>query len=545
MPSVTLNKKVVQKLAGTKLSDDELKERIPMLGTDLEGIEGDDINVEIFPDRPDMLSEQGFARAFSSFLGNKTGLQEYKITKGTHKVIIDKSVQKVRPYTSCAIIRNLKLDDEKIREIIQIQEKLHVTYCRNRKKAAIGIYPIEKITFPITYFAADPKTITFQPLEFPKEITALQVLSKHPTGRDFASLLEGYDKFPFFKDANDNILSMPPVINSHNVGKVTEETTDVFIECSGFDYKVLEICINMLVTAFADMGGKIESMELEYADKKIVSPTLEPEKMNLDCQYINKRLGLELTDKEIITQLEKMGFGYEKKSNQVLIPSYRADVLHPVDLAEDVAIAYGYENFEETIPKVATVAQESKIEILKRKIATLLIGLKIQELYTYTISSSELHTISKVQEPIMLANSLSEEYDCLRSSMVVSLLEALKQNRNNEYPQMIFDQGIICSKDSNTETGIKETQKLAVALCEDGIDFTRIKQVLDYICTNLEVSYEIKPCDNNTFIPGRVGSIIINGNDVGVIGELHPEVLTNTGLEYPVAFFELTISALL
>ncbi len=145
MPSVTLNKKVFEKLVGKKLDIEKLKDRISYLGTDLEGIEGDEINVEIFPSRPDMLSEQGFARAFSSFIGEKTGLRKYEVKDSGEKVIIDKSVAKVRPYTACAIVRNLKFDDENIREIIQIQEKLHITFCRNRKKAAIGIYPSEKV----------------------------------------------------------------------------------------------------------------------------------------------------------------------------------------------------------------------------------------------------------------------------------------------------------------------------------------------------------------------------------------------------------------
>jgi len=249
MPTITLNKKVFEILVGKKLPLKELKDRISMLGTDLEEIEGNDINVEIFPNRPDLLSEQGFARAFSSFMGIKTGLREYDVKKSNYEVIVDKSVSKVRPFTAVAIVKNIRFDDEKIKEIIQIQEKLHVTYGRNRKKCAIGVYPLEKITFPVRFIAKKPTEIRFRPLEFPREITGLQILSQHPTGRDYAHLLEGLDKFPIFIDANDKILSMPPIINSHDVGKISDNTQDVFIECSGFDYKVLALCLNMIVTA--------------------------------------------------------------------------------------------------------------------------------------------------------------------------------------------------------------------------------------------------------------------------------------------------------
>jgi phenylalanyl-tRNA synthetase beta chain len=546
MPTVTLSKKVFEKLVGEKLDLDKLKDRISMLGTDLESIEGDEINVEIFPNRPDMLSEQGFARAFSSFIGSKTGLKKYNIEKSGEKIIINKSLKDVRPYTSCAIVKNIKFDDEKIREIIQIQEKLHISYGRNRKKVAIGIYPMEKISFPVTFFAEDPTKIKFQPLEFPKEITALQILSQHPTGRDYGHLLEGLDKFPFFKDNKNKILSLPPIINSHDVGKITEDTTEVFIECSGFDYNVLSKCLNMIVTTLADMGGKIYSLELNYPDKTIISPDLSPEEMQLDVDYINKRLGLKLNEKEMISLLNKMGFGYNTSQNKVLVPAYRADILHQVDLAEDIAIAYGYENFQESIPKVATVGQESKIEIFKRIISNILIGLKLTEVYTYSLSSDEIMSKKTyAQKPIMLANALSEEYNVLRSSMIASLLDVFSKNRHNDYPQKIFDIGTIFTKDSSTETGINEEQYLSIALCGEGINFTNIKQILDYLFHNLNIDYNLKEITSKTFLPGRVGEIIVNNISLGVIGEITPGVLENFSIEYPIAALELNISKLI
>ena len=184
MPTININKQVFERLVGKKLLTEKLKDRISYLGTDLENITKDEIIVEIFPNRPDMLSVQGFARAFSSFIGVKTGLKHYKVEPSKEKVIIDKSVANVRPYTACAIVKDMRFDDEKIKEIIDIQEKLHVTYGRNRKKAAIGIYPFEKIKPPIRFIAKKPEEIRFKPLEFPREINGKQILSQHPAGRD-------------------------------------------------------------------------------------------------------------------------------------------------------------------------------------------------------------------------------------------------------------------------------------------------------------------------------------------------------------------------
>jgi phenylalanyl-tRNA synthetase beta chain len=546
MPTVKLNKTVFEKLVGKKLPLEKLKDRISMLGTDLESVEGNEINVEIFPNRPDLLSEQGLARAFSSFIGAKPGLRKYKVKKSGEKIYIDKSLKDIRPFTACAIIKNLKFDDEKIREIIQIQEKMHITYGRNRKKVAIGIYPMEKISFPITFKAELPQDIVFQPLEFPKEINALQMLSQHPTGREYGYLLEGFKKFPVFRDSKGNVLSVPPIINSHNVGKISENTKDVFIECSGFNYDVLAKCLNIIVTALADMGGELFSLDLEYPDKKIISPNLDAEKMPIDVNYINSRLGLNLKESEMKSLLENMGFGYDSKKKMVLVPAYRADILHQIDFAEDIAIAYGYENFDEIIPKVATVGQESRIEILTRRITHLLIGLGLIETYSYNITSSE--TIEKkylYKKPIMLSNSLSEGYDCIRNSMICSLLDILSKNKHNEYPQRIFDTGTIFTKDTKQETGVKEQIMLSVALCEDKIDFTRIKQILDYLFSNLDIKYSLKEIETKQFLPGRSAEIVFNNKSIGTIGEVHPQVLSNFSLDYPVSVFELNLSELL
>lgn len=544
MPTITLNKKVFEGLVGKKLPLDKLKDRISMLGTDLESIEGNEIMVEIFPNRPDMLSEQGFARAFSSFIGVRTGLRKYNVKSSGEKVIIDSSVKDVRPYTACAIVRNLKFNDEKIKEVIQIQEKLHVTFGRNRKKAAIGIYPLEHIKLPITFFGEDPKKVKFQPLEFPKEIDGMQILSLHPAGRDYAHLLEGMKKFPFFKDADGKILSMPPIINSHDTGKISEKTSEVFIECSGFDFNTLEKCLNIIVTSLSEMGGTIYSMELNYPDKKIITPCLEPEEMKIDLDYINKRLGLELSEKEIKDYLEKMGYGYSNK--KVLVPAYRADVLHQVDFVEDIAIAYGYENFDPEIPKVATIGEEDEFEIFRKKISEILAGLGLLEVNTYHITSQENQTTKMGVNMglIQLENALTAEYSHMRAWIIPSLMEVFQGNKHNEYPQNIFDIGTIFKKDETAETNVTEHTRLAVGLCNESADFTKIKQVFDYLMRMAGFKYEFKDDEHPSFIPGRVARVSVKGKKIAYIGEISPRVLENFDMQMPVSAFELNLTEL-
>jgi len=298
--------------------------------------------------------------------------------------------------------------------------------------------------------------------------------------------------------------------------------------------------------SLADMGGEIIGLNLIYPDKRYRSPDLSPSKMKVDSSYINKILGLDLKDKDIKKYLERMGFGYTHSTKTALIPAYRSDVLHPIDLIEDIAIAYGYENFEELIPNVATVGEESQIEILKNKIADLLVGLKLDEVMTYHLTNkrSQVVNMGCDTQIIELANSLSEEYSCLRSWIIPSLLDVLKNNKHNEYPQNIFDIGTIFKKNPKTDTGIEENFRLGIALCNEKAGFTQIKQVLDYLFSSLDLKYEISEEDHSSFIPGRVGRVICNNKKIAYIGELSPNVLENFELNMPVSCLELNITEL-
>jgi len=384
MAIATFDKKIFEKEIG-KL-DDKMQNQIAMFGTTVESLDDNELQIDVCPNRPDLLSYQGFKRSFLAYLGKKIGLKTYKLNKPekNYQVIIDSSVKAVRPYTVCAIVKDLKFEDAKIKEIIDIQEKLHNTVGRKRKKLAIGIYPLEKINLPITFKAMEPDKIKFQPLEAPREMSGIQILQRHPTGRDYAHLLAGKAKFPIFVDAKDNILSMPPIINSHLTGKVSEDTKEIFIECSGFDLNILKKCLNILITIFAEMGGKIYQMEIK-GSKKEITPDLSSEKMKISLPNVNKLLGLDLNQKQMKTFLERMGHNYN--NGNVEIAPWRTDILHEVDLIEDIAIAYGYENFVPEIPEISTIGQEDFREIIKRKISEILSGLGILEISNYHLTT--------------------------------------------------------------------------------------------------------------------------------------------------------------
>ncbi len=540
MAIVTLNKKEIKRITGN-LNDEKLDDVLSLVGLGVESITEEIIDAEVTPNRPDMLSQSGILRALESYFGKKTGLKHYKLNKPAKNfmVKIDKSVKDIRPYTACAIVKNLKFNDEKIKEVIDIQEKLHSTLGRDRKKFAIGIYPLEKISLPIKFEARKPEEIKFVPLEFDKELNGLQILQQHPAGREYAHLLEHAEKFPVFVDSKGEILSMPPIINSHKTGKITQETKEVFIECSGFDLNVLKKTLNIIVTMLADIGGSIYQMKLDYG-KLEITPNLTPEKMKLGLENVNKLLGLSLKDAEMKKLLGKMGYNYNNK--QAEIPAYRTDILHPVDLIEDIAIAYGYENFIPEIPKIATIGEEDKRELFKRKIAEILTGLSLSELSTLHLLTREDLERAKIKQAIEVEESKTD-YKFLRPNLLISALKILAENVDTEYPQRVFETGRIFRLDEKEETGVGEKENLIIALTPS--NFTDIKQVLEYLGRMLNRSFTLEEAENQHFIEGRTGKIMYNEKEIGVIGEIHPQTLKNWHLKMPVACFELGLDELL
>jgi len=544
MANIKLPRKEFEKEIG-KL-DEKMQEKIALFGTPLESFNDNEIEIEVFPDRPDLLSYHGFKRAFLGFLGRKKGLKEYNLNKPEkdYTVKIDSSVKNIRPYTTCAIVKGLKLNDEKIKELIEIQEKLHTTLGRKRKKVAIGIYPLEKIKLPITYKALEPDKIKFIPLETNKEMSGLQILQKHPAGKEYAHLLAGKTKFPIFIDANKNVLSMPPIINSQLTGKITEKTSDVFVECSGPDFILLNKCLNIIVTSMAEMGAKIYQMNLK-GSKNETTPNLTPGKTNISLENTNKLLGLDINEKEIKQLIEKMGHNYKK--GVVEIPAWRTDILHEVDLIEDIAIAYGYDKFIPEIPEISTIGQEDQKETIKRKISEILTGLNILEISNYHLTNknsqfTKMGVPEKQEKEFIEVEESKTDYTILRKDLTHYLLKILSENIDSEYPQRIFETGkVFISKEK-----IKESEHLSFAIAPG--NFTDAKQVLEYLSKMIGISIKIHESDTNIpnhFINGRTADIILNEKKIGYIGEIHPRILKNWRIKMPVALFELDLDEIL
>jgi len=556
LPTLELKLDRLERLVGKKLDIKELEYDLQWIGLDLEGINEKEkkIKVEYNPNRPDYSSPEGIARALQGYYEIELGVPSFKISPGKIELNVDPIVNKVRPYIVCAVIRDIDLAEDEVATLMNIQEHLHWAVGRNRKKVAIGVHDLDKITPPYRYTAVKPDSVSFIPLHgdgYPMNLE--EILLLHEKGIEYAHILEGKEVYPIIFDSNDEVLSFPPVINGI-LTTVTDDTKNLFLDLTGTDFKAVNLALNILSTTLADMGAKIESVKLNYEKgKDFITPNLSPEKWEVGIDYINDYIGIDLSFKEIIKCFNKVRLD-AKQSNKkgyldVQIPAYRGDIMHIVDLTEECAIGYGYDKLPRTI-REGCIGEYHPIQIFSNKIRTIMIGAGYLEVLNFILSNSEKHydyMRQKYEESnnVQILNPVSKEYDTTRTNILPKLLETLLNNRSEEKPIRLFEVGDILLIDKNAETGARREVHLSVVTYHEYADFTEIRSALDFIMTSLGRynDYEIKPERSDSYIDGRCGCIFLKGNKIGEIGEIHPEVLLNFKLEFPVAAMELNLES--
>ena len=549
-----MNRKELEKRVGK--IDAKLEKLITDMGTPVEEITDEIVEVEVFPNRPDLLSLENFARAVNQFNG-KEKIAKFKILppEKNYKVIIDKSVKCVRPHSVCAIIKGLKFNDAKIKDIVNLQEKLHNSIGRKRKKVAIGVYPLDKISLPIRFEGRKNEDIKFLPLEADREMTPRQILKNHPTGKEYAHLLDNKDIYPVFIDAENQILSMPPIINSEKTGRINEKTRDIFIECSGHNLIYLKKCLNILLASISSNGGKIYSMDIiDKKDRNFISPNMSSENLKFKLSDIEKTLGISLKEKDVVKYLARMGIGCKNDKESLIaeIPCYRTDILHWIDLTEEIAIAYGYDNFVPKIPEISTIAEEDAFDKGRRVIGQILAGLGLLECSGYHLTTKK--NIKKMHfdfNDFIEVEASKTERNVLRCDLMTNLLQIISENSDAIYPQKIFEIGRIFSRETESsklevsETGVLEKEKIAIAMIDEKMGFTEMKQILDYLFKMLGIEYILENIEDSNYIIGRCGKVIVNEVEVGRIGEIAPRVLRNWKIRMPVVGCELDLSEIL
>ncbi len=533
-------------LVGKKLTIDELEHTLFMLKAEIEKIEGDTIEIEINPDRQDMLSVEGIAIALRAFLGIETGLPRHPVRKSRKEIIVKRGLEKIRRYIACGIVKGVEVSDERIKEYMRLQESLTATHGRNRRKASIGLYVYDALKFPVIYRPERPDKIRFVPLGYESEMDGPTIMREHEKGIEYGPIIADFKKWPLLIDSEGKILSLPPVINSNDLGRVTEETTNIFVEVTGTHLPTVEQALNIMVTALAERGGRIESVTIRYPDGAVLeTPDLTPHTMTIEVEDIRALTGLELSSEEIVTSLERMNYDAQavgKRKIKVKTPAFRTDILHPVDVIEDVAIGYGFDRIEPMIPSTMTAGSLRPLTRLKNKCRDLMIGAGYQEIMSYVMTSPETMNsrMRRAQPLIEVGNPKSRDFSALRNSLLPVLLDFAAKNQHADYPQKVFEVGDIVIPDEKRETRIDQRAALCGLVTDTRVNLTDLMNDIGFLLRGLglEGRFRFRSREDSSFILGRCGTILIDDEEVGYFGEIAPEVLEAFGIESPVVAFE-------
>ena len=575
MPTLKFNHNILEYLHGingVKYDSNDWEKRMPSIGCVVEENDEEGIEIEIFPDRTDLLSHETISRAARAFLNSLNDSPNLDIKQGEITLEVDKSIQNLRPVILGAVVRgvdngtNYREKDDFIQSLMDHQEKLHLTLGRKRKFASIGVHDLSQLSPPFKVISVDKK-YKFTPLAEEKEMSIEEILKSHPKGKEYAHLMSELKEYPLIIDAEDRVLSFPPIINGDHT-TVNEQTRDFFIDVTGWDERSCEACLLLICLSLAERGGVIESIQIKNWDQELLNvPRGDSKSHKVPDRLIRNILGIELSKTEIADSIKKMGGelietrtvtnGPDKiekwadcivgeKEHVISMPRWRNDIMHPVDIVEDIAIGYGYDNLPEQLSAVHLDAIPLPSSNLKRRISSSLCALGLQETQSLTLSNKrdQFERVRWIEEnkSTIISNPITKEHTMLRQYILPSLLNLLAANRHHELPQRVHELGDVV-RDSENKT------RLSWACAEVGGGFSAAKGIASSLLRDLganlsEVKWQGINQEEGPWIKGRGAKVIIGGIEVGQIGEIDPKVSFEFGLKVPIQAGEFDVDAL-
>ncbi|MER3424753.1 MAG: phenylalanine--tRNA ligase subunit beta [Nitrospiraceae bacterium] len=443
-------------------------------------------------------------------------------------------------------------------QLIQVQEKLAEIFGRKRRTVSIGLYRLPAIAFPVTYILVKPDEARFIPLGFEEKMTPREILAVHPKGLEYGSILSEYDRVSLLMDGEGRVLSLPPIINSREIGEVRVGDDQLFVEVTGTDLLMVLLTLNIMAVNLADRGAAIEAVEVVYPyetdlGKTIRTPHDFGKPRAIRVKTIEAALGQTLEPEQIREALSSYGYEVSLTRGKVSVklPPYRNDLMHPVDVAEDVAISLGYGEFCPVMPAAFTVGGLSRLEQMSDRVRDLMVGLGFQEIISNILSShSELIERMRLKgtewgRVVEVANVMSQSFSCLRQWTVPSLLRVESVSARAFYPHRLFEVGEVAIFNPEFEYGSRTLLSLGALIAHANANFSEIHSSLDLLMYYLGYPYQLEPVGHPSFLEGRAGRIITEGQSLGLIGELHPQVLEQWQIAMPTVVFELSVDGLL
>ena len=591
MPTVILNRNNFFKAIGKTFTDDEFdticfefgielddvtSERemaAQELGKDAETLKdlSDEVlyKIEVSANRYDLLCLEGLALAIRIFLKMEKP-PKYSITQPSEiqKFYVDESVKTVRHFACSAVLRNISFTEESLKSFIELQDKLHQNVCRQRSLVTMGTHDLDTVKGPFYFKAQDPSEIKFRALKQTEVMDGhklLEVLRNDQKLKKYCHLLDGCEKYPVLYDSQGIVMALPPLINSEH-SKITVNTKNVIIDVTAHDETKANIVLNTLVTMFSvycQDKFTIEPVEvIDYNHNHTVYPKLNSTTFETDIKYLTQLSGTGiLTSDEITSYLERMGLESKSLGDDKLlitVPPTRTDVLHACDIAEDLAISYGYNNIAKIQPTTVCPGYQQPINKLTDLIRQEMAMSGYTECLTFSLISKE-DAITKMGNEIneaslgdfvQILKAKTHEFQVVRTSLIPGVLKTIDKNQVNPLPLKLFEISDVVIIDNNTETGAKNKRMLCFAYANNNSGFEILQGVLDHLLENKldlkwgdeERGYIIRPSNDRRFFPDRQAEVIIGGKVMGIFGIVNPEVSKKFGkITFPISLAELEI----
>ena len=559
MPKIEVPEKLFFSLAGREYTDDEMNDIFPVAKAELDGREEGSIKIELNDtNRPDLWSVAGVARALKTYESGE--IPEYNFFSSASKTmdcggrvhIDDESALGIRDFSISFAADGCRVTEDLLVNLIQSQEKLCQNFGRKRKTIAIGIFRSDLIKYPVHSYGADPDKTAFVPLGMTEKLTLREILEKHPKGKEYGYIIADKPRYPYLTDDEGETLSFSPIINSARAGAVQVGDENLFVDISGPIIDDILLAASILACDMADLGFRILPVKVTLArdtkyGREITVPYYFQQETSCPLDFVEKELGLKLSAQECIDALRRMGVRASVKDDVITVrcPEYRNDFLHAVDIVEDIMIGHGLGRFEPVMPSDFTLGYLSGAEEYSRKVKKLMVGLGFQEMmYNYLGSRKEYVENMHISDEkvVFIANPMSENYEVVRPSILPSLLESESVSGHAVYPHRIFELGKVCYKDDSDNSGTVTKNNLGFLAADNQIGFNEASSYVNTLLYFLRIDYTLEPADGDQrFIEGRAARVISGGRQIGVYGEVHPQVLESWGCSMPAVMAEFDL----
>ncbi|KAB2001393.1 hypothetical protein ERO13_D12G270700v2 [Gossypium hirsutum] len=526
--------------------------------------------IEVPANRYDLLCLEGLAQALLVFNG-KEKIPKYtvaNISKASMlKMHVKKETSLIRPFLVCAVLRGITFDEASYNSFIDLQDKLHQNICRKRTLVAIGTHDLDTLQGPFTYEALPPPEINFVPLKQVKNFRADELMEFYKSDlklKKFLHIIENSSVYPVIYDRNRTVLSLPPIINGAH-SAITLKTKNVFIECTATDLTKAKIVLNTMVTTFSTYCKRkfeVEPVEvISFDGKSSVYPDLSEYNMEVPLSYITGSIGVPLEVDEVTSLLKRMQLHAEKAGSgeakiSVSVPPTRSDILHPCDVMEDVAIAYGYNNIpKRTLSSLKPLPLNQLSDLIRYEIA--MNG--FTEVLTWILCSKKenfemLNRKDDKSTAVIIGNPRSSDFEVVRTSLMPGMLKTVGHNKDHPKPIKIYEVGDVVLLDEKKDVGASNRRLLGALYCGANSGFELIHSLVDRIMEVMgtpfvpvgdKSGYFIELSNEPEFLSGRQAKIIYKGGRIGIFGIVHPEVLNNFDIPDPCSFLELDIESFL